>query len=256
MKTSGSYKSQLKSPDLYQRLLKLQYDIEIVETIKIDLPRTFPDNIYFNDIKMPLFNVLVAYAHNNKDVGYCQGLNYIAGLILIATRNEEWTFWLLKELVENIVPSYHTKTMSGLITDIDVLVELIKLKVPDVHEHILCLGLPWAVIATKWFICIFAEVLPIETVLRIWDCVFNEGNKILFRVCLTLVITNKMEILKTDDMSNLADVFREIVQNSLVVNCHEFMKSIFIVPGTLKRRDIEKIRDQINKEKLLTKKRN
>jgi len=42
-------------------------------------------------------------------------------------------------------------------------------------------GLPYPVIASKWFICIFAEVLPVETVLRIWDCVFAEGYKIVFR---------------------------------------------------------------------------
>lgn len=55
--------------------------IVLVESIKIDLPRTFPDNIYFEDhnTRFQLFNVLVAYAHHNKDVGYCQGLNYIAG---------------------------------------------------------------------------------------------------------------------------------------------------------------------------------
>lgn len=33
---------------------------------------------------------------------------------------------------------------------------------PDVHQHVTNLGLPWAVITTKWFICLFAEVLPIE----------------------------------------------------------------------------------------------
>lgn len=43
-------------------------------------------------------------------------------------------------------------------------------------------GLPYAVIASKWFICIFAEVLPAETVLRIWDCVFSEGYKVFFIV--------------------------------------------------------------------------
>jgi len=45
----------------------------------------------------------------------------------------------------------------------------------------LIIGLPYPVIASKWFICIFAEVLPVETVLRIWDCVFAEGYKIVFR---------------------------------------------------------------------------
>lgn len=50
-----------------------------VDAIRIDLPRTFPENVFFENIRTPLFNVLVAYANHNKDVGYCQGLNYIAG---------------------------------------------------------------------------------------------------------------------------------------------------------------------------------
>lgn len=33
---------------------------------------------------------------------------------------------------------------------------------PDIYEHVTNIGLPWAVITTKWFVCLFAEVLPIE----------------------------------------------------------------------------------------------
>lgn len=50
-----------------------------MEAIRIDLPRTFPENVFFENIRTPLFNVLVAYANHNKEIGYCQGLNYIAG---------------------------------------------------------------------------------------------------------------------------------------------------------------------------------
>ena len=33
-----------------------------------------------------------------------KGLNYIAGMLLLITKNEENSFWLLTEMVENIVP--------------------------------------------------------------------------------------------------------------------------------------------------------
>lgn len=55
-----------------------------------------------------------------------QGLNYIAGLLLIVTKSEETTFWLLKILIEQILEDYYSNTMEGLITDIDVLSELIR----------------------------------------------------------------------------------------------------------------------------------
>lgn len=164
-----------------------------VDAIRIDLPRTFPENIFFESIRTPLFNVLIAYANHNKEIGYCQGLNYIAGLILLVTKNEEWTFWLLKVLVEKIISSYHTKTMVGLITDIAVLRELLMERVPDVCEHLERCGLPCAVITTKWFICMFAEVLPIETVLRIWDCLFHEGSKVC-TTTITITMHNRIHI--------------------------------------------------------------
>ncbi|XP_041786972.1 growth hormone-regulated TBC protein 1-A-like isoform X2 [Anopheles merus] len=210
MKTSGAKDLQQKEPNLYQTLLTYEFDQEISDQIKLDLPRTFPDNIHFEQYQVSLYNVLIAFAHHNRTVGYCQGLNYIAGLLLLVTKNEVSSFWLLKVVVENIVPLYHTKTMDNLITDIDVLSELIRLRAPDVHRHIFDLGLPWPVIATKWFICLYAEVVPTETVLRIWDCLFLEGNKILLRVGLTIVVRLRQDLLATDDISTLIGLFRSL----------------------------------------------
>lgn len=53
-------------------------------------------------------------------------MNYIAGILLLVTKNEETAFWLLKILIETILPDYYTPTMDGLLTDIDVLAELVK----------------------------------------------------------------------------------------------------------------------------------
>lgn len=65
----------------------------------------------------------------------------ILGLLLLSTKSEETSFWLLKVLVEKILPDYYTKTMDGLIVDIEVLSELVKSKVPDVHQHVINLGM-------------------------------------------------------------------------------------------------------------------
>lgn len=61
-------------------------------------------------------------------------------MLLLSTKSEEVSFWLLKVLVEKILPDYYTKTMDGLIVDIEVLSELVKAKVPDVHQHVINLG--------------------------------------------------------------------------------------------------------------------
>lgn len=72
---SGGEDMKNASPDLYQKLLQSPHNMEIAEVIKTDLPRTFPDNIFFNNTENQqhqLYNVLLAFAHQNKTVGYCQ----------------------------------------------------------------------------------------------------------------------------------------------------------------------------------------
>lgn len=271
MSISGAFAQQKKAPDLFANLLLSTFDADVgeffyffiflvlslhllnflyapplptVESIKIDLPRTFPDNIFFehHDIRLQLFHVLVAYAHHNKEVGYCQGLNYIAGLLLIVTKNEEWSFWLLKQLLDNTVRSYHTKTMEGLKIDTAVFRALLVQRAPQVNQRLEVVGLPCAVMSTKWLICMFAEVLPTETVLRIWDCIFLEGDKILFRVSLTLLVSAQLAIEQAEDVVALAGLLQAIVKGPEVIDCHRFVQSIFRVPGTLKRTDIERLR--------------
>lgn len=59
-------------------------------------------------------------------ISYFQGLNYIAGLLLLATKSEETAFWLLKVLVEQILEDYYSATMEGVIVDIEVLSRLVR----------------------------------------------------------------------------------------------------------------------------------
>ncbi|XP_011505946.1 PREDICTED: growth hormone-regulated TBC protein 1-A [Ceratosolen solmsi marchali] len=248
LSVSGGEELRHNFHNLYQQLLIGPHDSHVSDIIKTDLPRTFPDNIFFNNTdrhQRQLFNILLAFAHHNRQVGYCQGLNYIAGLLLLVTKSEETAFWLLKVLIERILPEYYTPTMKGLITDIDVLAELVKIKMPDVYQHVTNMGLPWAVITTKWFICLFAEVLPTETTLRIWDCLFYEGNKIVFRVALTLIKRNKENLLACQDFTELAECFKDITKDSIVLQCHDFMQSIFKLPGSLPSSTILKLRTKV-----------
>lgn len=74
--------------------------------------------------------------------------------------------------------------------------------------------------------------------------------QILFRVSVTLILRSRSEILKTHDMSELLNVFRRAIKGPQVLDTHQFLSSVFTVPGRLKRSDIEKLRTQINKTRL------
>lgn len=73
--------------------------------------------------------------------------------------------------------------------------------------------------------------------------------QILFRVSLTLLLSQKDAILQTEDISSLANLFRDMLKGRMVTNCHQFMNSIFTVPGTLKRSEIEILRRNVDVSK-------
>uniref|UniRef100_A0A8D9AK27 Growth hormone-regulated TBC protein 1 n=1 Tax=Cacopsylla melanoneura TaxID=428564 RepID=A0A8D9AK27_9HEMI len=226
-------------------------DPDIGETIRTDLPRTFPENIFFRNSlehQQQLSRILKVFALDEKDIGYCQGLNYIAALILLVTKHEENTYWIFRSVVNKYFSDYYTKTLTGVVRDIDVLSELVRIKMPHLYDHIAKVGVPWPVITTKWFICMFADVLPVETVLRIWDCLFVEGPKILFRVALTLLKLNERALLDCDDFSTLVDCMKSMTRAPAVLNCHSFMSQIFKIPGTLKRSTIDTLRTEVEKK--------
>ncbi|XP_043747793.1 growth hormone-regulated TBC protein 1 isoform X2 [Cervus elaphus] len=214
----------------------------------VDMSRTFPDNVRFRKdaepcLQGPLYNVLLAYGHHNHGVGYCQGMNFIAGYLILVTKSEEEAFWLLDALVGRILPAdYYSPSMLGLKTDQEVLGELVRLKLPAVAALMDGHGVLWTLVASRWFICLFVDVLP--TVLRVWDCLFSEGSKILFRVALTLLKHHQASILEATSIPDLCEKFKEITRGRFVTECHSFMQRIFSEPGSLSRASIARLRER------------
>nr|XP_006981363.1 growth hormone-regulated TBC protein 1 isoform X2 [Peromyscus maniculatus bairdii] len=213
-----------------------------------DLNRTFPDNVRFRKTAEPclqktLYNVLLAYGLHNRAVGYCQGMNFIAGYLILITKNEEESFWLLDALVGRILPDYYSPAMLGLKTDQEVLAELVRMKLPAVAALMDGHGVLWTLLVSRWFICLFVDILPVETVLRIWDCLFNEGSKIIFRVALTLIKQHQEFILEASSVPDICDKFKQITKGDFVTECHTFMQKIFSEPGSLSMTTITRLRE-------------
>lgn len=63
--------------DLYKQMLNKPLNEEIKNVLTVDMPRTFPDNIYFypsSENQSALFRILSAFAAHNPYIGYCQVL--------------------------------------------------------------------------------------------------------------------------------------------------------------------------------------
>nr|KAF6460382.1 growth hormone regulated TBC protein 1 [Molossus molossus] len=170
-------------------------------------------------------------------------MNFIAGYLILITKNEEESFWLLDALIGKILPDYYSPEMLGLKTDQEVLGELVRTKLPAVAALMDGHGVLWTLVVSRWFICLFVDILPVETVLRIWDCLFNEGSKIIFRVALTLIKQHQAFILEATNVADICEKFKEITKGSFVTECHTFMQKIFSEPGSLSMTTITRLRE-------------
>uniref|UniRef100_A0A3P8SDY1 Growth hormone-regulated TBC protein 1 n=1 Tax=Amphiprion percula TaxID=161767 RepID=A0A3P8SDY1_AMPPE len=253
MAASGAQEQLERKPGYYQSLLAMEHDGKLKETIHTDMHRTFPDNILFQNRAEPslqqcLYNVLLAYGHHNQTVGYCQGMNFIAGYLIIITKDEEKAFWLMDALLDRILPDYYSPAMMGLKTDQEVLGELVKTKAPAVGQLMAQYPSIWTLVVSRWFICLYIDILPIETVLRVWDCLFYEGSKVLFRVALTLIIHHQTEILRARSLPDVCECFKQITCGAFTLDCHTFMQKIFTEPGSLSMTTIDKLREKCRQQ--------
>jgi hypothetical protein len=58
---------------------------------------------------------------------------------------------------------------------------------PRLAAHLHELEADVSILATDWYLTLFATSMPAETAVRVWDALFNEGSKVLFRISLALL---------------------------------------------------------------------
>ena len=122
-----------------------------------------------------LFRVCKAYAVYDENVGYCQGMGFLAGMLLMYMTEEE-AFWTLERMLRD--PKYHMRGfymqgMPSVLESMCVFSELIRWHLPKVSAHFEGQGLPPAVYATQWFLTLFSYNFPMEVGHRfVLTCVF------------------------------------------------------------------------------------
>lgn len=214
------------------------------EIIERDLNRTFPDNIRFKPdsagtddaaepetpIVQSLRRVLQAFAIHNPRIGYCQSLNFLAGLLLLFM-NEEKSFWMLNIITHVYLPGTHEVNLEGANVDLGVLMISIRETMPSVWAKIggeldgttvdpkISMRLPPITLcATAWFMSCFIGTFPIETTLRVWDSFFYEGSKTLFRIALTIFKIGEQEIKNVTDQMEIFQVVQTIPRRLVDAN--------------------------------------
>ncbi|KAJ9682988.1 hypothetical protein PVL29_018823 [Vitis rotundifolia] len=177
---SGSRDLLLMNPGVYEQLVIYETSASELDIIR-DISRTFPSHVFFQQRHGPgqrsLYNVLKAYSVYDRDVGYVQGMGFLAGLLLLYM-SEEDAFWLMVALLKGAVHA----PMEGLYLVGLPLVQqylfqfdtLVREQLPRLGEHFTQEVISPSMYASQWFITVFSYSFPFHLALRIWDVFLYE----------------------------------------------------------------------------------
>ncbi|KAK4578969.1 hypothetical protein RGQ29_028865 [Quercus rubra] len=179
--------------------------------IEKDLPRTFPGHPALDeDGRNALRRLLTAYARHNPSVGYCQAMNFFAGLLLLLMP-EENAFWALMGIIDDYFDGYYSEEMIESQVDQLAFEELVRERFPKLVHHLDYLGVQVAWVTGPWFLSIFMNMLPWESVLRVWDVLLFEGNRVmLFRTALALMELYGPALVTTKDAGDAVTLLQSL----------------------------------------------
>mmetsp|Transcript_29310 Transcript_29310/g.62306 ORF Transcript_29310/g.62306 Transcript_29310/m.62306 type:complete len:471 (-) Transcript_29310:13-1425(-) len=185
-------------PGFYQELLAKEN--QWTSLIEIDISRTFPEVPLFDkEQQQSLLRVLQAYANLNPEVGYCQGMNFVAGLLLFVSQKgdfretprletEEETFWMFASLMEDWeLQGFYRRNFPLLMRFLGAFDQVFKEKLPDLREHFLEENIQHVVYLHQWFLTLFINSLPLPMVLIIWDSIVCCGVEVMLPIAVALL---------------------------------------------------------------------
>ncbi|XP_048467814.1 TBC1 domain family member 30-like [Rhincodon typus] len=189
-----------------------------------------------------LKRLLLAYAHWNKRIGYCQGFIIPAAVILkVMERDEGDALKVLVYLLDRVLPdNYFANNLSALTVDIAVFHDLLRIKLPELSQHLdrLCTAAKKAndgrcilpltsVVTMQWFLTLFTSCLPKDTILRVWDAILFEGSEVLFRVALALWAQLGEWIKKCQRPDEITKCLNQEMMEINLTDCSKLMQTVY-----------------------------
>jgi len=194
----------------YATLLQISVGQEdIDDVISRDIHRTFPEHplFGFEQGQKALFNLLKAYSLHDLEVGYCQGMAFVAGLLLFYVP-EETAFDIFCRLMDDS-PGVGLRTLYlpglvGLKIKLQVFDLLLQTYLPGLKDHLEKKGVLPVLYASQWFLSLFSCPFPIHFCARMIDIMLLQGKDgILLRAAVSVMAEFEAELLMQDDFEEL-----------------------------------------------------
>ena len=167
-----------------------------------DVGRTLPKHPLFRNPEgygqTGLTKILRAYANFDPQVGYCQGMAFIAALLLIYMPSHQSAFWGFVHIMNTL--NWREVFLPGtpkLVRMLDSFSRQLESHMLDLYLHFQAQGLHISVFA-QYFLTVFAYKTPPELVVRVMDLFLLEGEQVLFNILIKMLQLKRHKLLCMD----------------------------------------------------------
>jgi hypothetical protein len=179
LKLGEEYRDALEKPSTY--------DVQI----DLDVPRTISGHIMFRTRygsgQRSLFHVLHSFSLRCTHCGYVQGMGPIAATLLCYFEPEHVYASLVRLHDAYAMHTIFSPGFPGLLEAIYVQEQVTEQMMPDVYAAFKNHMISTTSYATKWYITLFANSVPFQTQLRLWDVFLFEGQDVFVAVAVAIV---------------------------------------------------------------------
>lgn len=152
--------------------------------IETDIPRTFPmlgffkvGGVYYEQLQ----RILESFAMYRPDIGYVQGMSYIAATLLLYM-DEHSAFITFCNMITKfpIMPYYNFNEMQ-IKKLLQLFKQVLQHNLPDLCEHLEMENIQPKQYVYEWFMTLFTRALNLSLVSRVWDFYFLDGIFVLYQ---------------------------------------------------------------------------
>ncbi|XP_043980954.1 carabin isoform X2 [Gambusia affinis] len=182
-------------------------EITLFRQIALDLQRSFPTHRSLMgqsseaiEGQAKLFRVLVAYAKYNPQVGYSQGMSYIAAVLLMHLGEEE-AFWALTALLDKskYLAELFDLSLTKVQHQVKVFNQFLKHRKARLSKHLDSVGILLVHFVMPWFLTLFTSLPCWDSVLAVWDLIILQGLQAVFRTALTIIELLEPRLMELND---------------------------------------------------------
>ncbi|OQR90217.1 hypothetical protein THRCLA_09404 [Thraustotheca clavata] len=172
-----------------------------IKLVKLDMPRTFGNHPLFQDGAVgtqKTYEVLEAYTCYRPDLGYVQGMSYLAAILCLHMDSFSAFKAMVSLLSTRLLFDMYRLEEDRTFHYLDVYEMILKHELPNLHAHFDEIGMDPKMYVVDWAFTLFTRCVPLDLVLRIWDCYILLGTPFFFQACMAFLIMYEQSLLEMD----------------------------------------------------------